>query len=417
MTGNTEALAHPLGDWNNLLPMEAMLANAGSLLGFPAEPLALAARLCESADDYPFLGSGLEDQVKVYLDLKDWVALAKARLGRPGHPEDQSAYELLQGATQRGDVVVPLTLTTYMEVTKIASLRQRTDLADVIAEISGFVTITGLSILFEHQLRTALATHFDVPPPAPIDVFGIGVLFAGGKPAKFALTGHGSAEAAPALPAKAVRAIETISRVGGEYMMLRGPDPEELDDLRSRGYRPEAVEEPEQQRVAHERDLAEKLRNGDASRGRLADFVHARYLYWELNHHLYAGLRHYGIDDESFFGRGKQWVITFLDDIPSAAVATTLTERIFRNADKTWTGNDVRDGDAMCVAIPYCDIVMSDKFVAAQLRTSPAVERLGTLVLPRLRDLNEVLPGLITERRTLGGGPRRRRARGRAPSN
>jgi hypothetical protein len=54
--------------------------------------------------------------------------------------------------------------------------------------------------------------------------------------------------------------------------------------------------------------------------------------------------------------------------------------------------------------IPYCDIVLTDKYVAAQLKKTPAVEKLGTLVLARLRDLAEVLPSLISARAAEHGG-------------
>jgi hypothetical protein len=64
----------------------------------------------------------------------------------------------------------------------------------------------------------------------------------------------------------------------------------------------------------------------------------------------------------------------------------------------TWRGNDLRDADAMSATIPYCDVVLTDKYAVAQLARSPAVARLGTVVLPRLRDLNERLPGLIASR-------------------
>ena len=91
---------------------------------------------------------------------------------------------------------------------------------------------------------------------------------------------------------------------------------------------------------------------------------------------------------------------TLLSSIPGAAITTTLTERGFRNADKTWKGNDLRDADAMSAAIPYCDVVLTDKYAAAQLARSPAVTRLGTLVLPRLRDLSERLLDLIALRQS-----------------
>jgi hypothetical protein len=155
----------------------------------------------------------------------------------------------------------------------------------------------------------------------------------------------------------------------------------------------------EQDRLRREEQLAVMLRDGNASRGRLSDLVHARYLFWELDSHLQAGLEQYGIDGDEFFAHGKEWLSAFLDDIPSAAITMTLTEKGFRNADKAWKGNDLRDADAMSAAIPYCDVVLTDKYAAAQLARSPAVTRLGTLVLPRLRDLSERLPGLTASRR------------------
>jgi hypothetical protein len=41
----------------------------------------------------------------------------------------------------------------------------------------------------------------------------------------------------------------------------------------------------------------------------------------------------------------------------------------------------------------------TDKHVAAQLKRSPAVTRLGTQVLSRLCDLSDLLPDLIASRR------------------
>jgi hypothetical protein len=52
----------------------------------------------------------------------------------------------------------------------------------------------------------------------------------------------------------------------------------------------------------------------------------------------------------------------------------------------------------MFSAIPYRDVVLTDKYVAAQLARPPAVTRLGTLLLPRLRDLNERLLGFLAGR-------------------
>ena len=371
--------------------------------GIPQDVLTLAVRHCTETDRYPLLSLRTADRLKVFLDLKDWVAMAKARLGRPQFPHDARAYEALRAATAASQVIVPLTATTYMEVARISSLRQRTDLANVIAEISGFVAISGRSIVVDHQLRTALAARFGGPPPAPIPVFGLGSPFAFGEQKTLVLRRKGGG--APDLPTALAREIETGGRVIGEYMMLRGPVSEDMPALRALGYRPEEVAKVEEARANRERELATMLKDGTADPGRLSDIVHARYLYWELGDSLPAALRPYRIDVNDFFAKGKEWLTAFLDDIPSVAINITLADKGFRNSYKKLTGNDIRDADAVSAAIPYCDVVMTDNYVAAQLAKSPAVGRHGTLVLSRLSDLNDALPNLIASRATTSDAP------------
>ncbi len=61
---------------------------------------------------------------------------------------------------------------------------------------------------------------------------------------------------------------------------------------------------------------------------------------------------------------------------------------------------DVSDLPLRAVLILLAFVVLTDKYAAAQLTRSSAVTRLGTIVLPRLRDLNERLPGLIASRQS-----------------
>ena len=193
-----------------------------------------------------------------------------------------------------------------------------------------------------------------------------------------------------------IREIEAYGRAIIEYGMVRGPRPEDIPQLRAYGYQPDAVARIEEERLERERQLAEMLAAGTTDRSRLSDIVHARYLFWELRDHLREDLHPYGITIDEFFANGKDWLSAFLDDIPAAAITITLTEKSFRNQDKKWKGNDLRDADAMSAAVPYCDVVLTDKYVAAQLAKSPAVRGQGALVLPRLRDLADQLPDLVT---------------------
>src|SRR5208283_590881 len=157
-----------------------VLDAASREFGIPDGALSLVLRHLRETSEYPLLAASAGDRLKIYLDLKDWVALAKARLGRPEFPHDRAAYEALRAAVASGQVIVLLSGITYQELSRIGSLRQRTDLADVVAEISGFATITGRSVATRHQVLTALAARYGGPEPAPIRPLGIGINFAAG---------------------------------------------------------------------------------------------------------------------------------------------------------------------------------------------------------------------------------------------
>jgi hypothetical protein len=382
-----------LGQQGTQAVPRSFLSIASTALGLPEEAMSLVLRHDRETNEYPLIGADAEKRLRIYLDLKDWVALAKARLGRAEFPYDQAAYDRLRAAVTDRQVIVVLSATTYAEVGRISSLRQRTDLADVMAEISGFVTITGRSVALRHQFQTALAARFGGPESAPLRPLGLGIAFATGDRRRLVLRPKDGAS--PDLPAGQIREIEASGRAILEYEMMRGPRPEDIPQLRAYGYQPDAVTKIETERLAREKQLAAMLAAGTTERARLSDIVHARYLFWELRDYLREDMHPYGVTIDEFFAKGKAWLNAFLDDIPAAAITITLTEKGFRNRDKEWKGNDLRDADAMSAAIPYCDVVLTDKYVAAQLAKSSAVTRQDTMVLPRLRDLAARLPDLI----------------------
>ena len=77
----------------------------------------------------------------------------------------------------------------------------------------------------------------------------------------------------------------------------------------------------------------------------------------------------------------------FIRSMPSAEVSTELKRAAHRNAQTTWSSNDIIDIDSMALAMPYCDIVVTEKHRGQQLRAAHLDERLGTTLLTRLPDL------------------------------
>lgn len=175
--------------------------------------------------------------------------------------------------------------------------------------------VPGRFYLYEVYASAARVHRAPAGPQAGGAARGSPRLLAAAQRRRLVLSGKD--DTPPSLPPKVMREIETGGRALMEYMMARGPEPGDLSALRAYGYRPEAVVQVEQDRLQREERLAAMLRDGTASRDRLGDLVHARYLFWKLDSHLRAGLEQYGIDGDDFFANGKEWLSGFLDDIPA----------------------------------------------------------------------------------------------------
>jgi hypothetical protein len=177
------------------------------------------------------------------------------------------------------------------------------------------------------------------------------------------------------------------AELGLERSVLPGPADDEVEKLRALGYKPETTIQSGEKRAAQERELTPHL---DAEtrwrRGRLRDVVAARELCIEFDNILptalarrQLALRDVISDPES----GRK----FVRAMPSTEVSIELKTAWHRNRDKSWTANDIYDIDAMGLAVPYCDIVVTEKACHHALTTARVGERMHTALLRNLLDL------------------------------
>jgi len=328
----------------------------------------------------------------VYLDLNHWIGLAKARKAANSSPTYDRCYELLKAATSDRKVSMPLSSATYMELQHaVRSPRQRGDLADVMSELSRFVTIRRRSELIDAQFEAALNRRFGRPIyPRKLEAFGIGFNFAfEGVEKRMQIY---MSDGVPARPADG--AFFVFGYLAGElteYLMLRGPRDQDLSALAATGYDRGPALAVEQERLERELRLAEDLRQDSRWLQRLDDVVWARELYWEIGPRLPELMGLAGMTEHAFFRYGKEWITEFLEDLPSVAVQQQIRRQLFAKGSRPWKINDIRDLDALSLAIPYCDVVVTDKEAVGALTGNAGVERSGTVLLARPEELLERL--------------------------
>lgn len=222
----------------------------------------------------------------IYLDLNHWIALSKAQTG---HREGAGHREVLEAcvrAVESGGAVFPLADAIYYEVSRIARLRQRHDLADVMDRVSRYRVITSRSVIADHEVEATLDRLIG-PRPHPIQrtaYLDWGVARALGM--------QGGPRVRNERGADWVDAVTAAAELLFNRQVIEGPvDPDDEEELHQHGYNPYAAHEVKVRRAQQEVDQARRLADDPGwRRGRTRDVIAAREIIIELMDKLERGM-------------------------------------------------------------------------------------------------------------------------------
>jgi hypothetical protein len=174
--------------------------------------------------------------------------------------------------------------------------------------------------------------------------------------------------------------------------LLHGPTDEELGEMRTLGYRPEALRAITSQRLAQEQWLADNLISDgkDWRRGRLCDVISAREVAIELVDSITEWLMPRGLTIGDV-AEGSDEFRSFVLSLPSVRVSVAIKCEYHRNPRRQWEENDIHDIDMASLALPYCDALFADKELRDALLRSGVHEDFGTFLPRRPADLTDWL--------------------------
>ena len=179
----------------------------------------------------------------IYLDLNYWIGLAQAAVG---HSRGERYEPLLQCASslvQEKRAVFPLSAHHYMEMSGIADPRQRTDLANVMRDLSGYRTLVNLPLLLEIEVEAGISHILQNSSgyATPIQAIGTGFGHAFGIQGTFNIVDaheDGAARERWPLGPEDFDAKQAEVQGRAEWMILRGPLDSDLEALSKSGYDP-----------------------------------------------------------------------------------------------------------------------------------------------------------------------------------
>lgn len=341
----------------------------------------------------------------VYLDLNHWIALAQAATGHAHGDAFKEILDACQAAATSGGARFVLAAAHYSEILKITSPRQRRDLADVMESLTGFKALVSRVVVMKLELSAALDFVLRLTPRDPdIDLLGHGVCHAfgqsnGGFRIRDRSTG---ADVTPQFReqygAEKYDAYMANTLLEFERSNLRGPQGEsDLQKLQSLGYAPQQVSQVAKNRADEEGAQSQRLEGGGPwRRERLPDVVSARELFIEFQNMAPRAFQERGIGLERI-ATSPEAAVAFMRSMPSTDVSLALKAAWHRNRDKPWSANDIYDIDAMALAVPYCDVVVTEKACHHALISSGMDTRMDTVLL---RDLPSLVSTLANRKTT-----------------
>jgi hypothetical protein len=313
---------------------------------------------------------------RVYLDQRDWIALARQHYGRTHDDRVAGVLALVREASTAGHASFPLSAAHYIETYHQRDPGRRQRLGAFMAEISHFHTIAGAPDLLEAEVHASICSIAGVVPthyPVP---FGVGASHALGK---HELKYFHDSEFEKHM----------VARMGAEQVfeyfetaLITGPDTQLPADgiaLPSREFA--------QRQLDFEKDTARKLlewgHNSDRAH-RLVLAQEAQDVLDPLNEAADA----MGIDVRSIFD-DRRSLTAFMLSLPAKGAVCRMRMSGHEDQRFRWHIGDLSDINALGTAAAYCDIVVAENHWGSILRRHST--HLRAQVTSNLHDLPELL--------------------------
>lgn len=315
----------------------------------------------------------------VYLDQKCWIEIAKMYYGETSKHERELVEKILE-ASEKCEVIFPLSMSHLEETTKISDVKRKDELASLMVRLSKGYSFQPYFILtIRAEIRNIVLKKLGLPPINVRNYIlkqGISNLVGGGKPTL--------------VPRKGAKSLELPEDIKKEL----------LDLLES----PKVLEFSLKQKLPkslyqNKRELTEIF---EKNRQKLSEFKDNNlrkraFLAWniravvvpELAKILYeSGLpKDFIIKENST----RKDIEEFLDSIPTALCLFTLIHQRDQQLQRPIQANDFHDIWFLTLALPYSDIVITERMWTSISRQAKLDKKCNTKILSSINELMKYL--------------------------
>jgi hypothetical protein len=310
----------------------------------------------------------------VYLDQNKWIDLAKALYRADAKPADKENAERLRSAVEDGRVRFPVGETHLLEAYRIGDRERRMRLASVLAAFSGGWFIASRQARLSHELDVALRKLLLMGEPSDRPSFGAfeqDFLWAFGESSHLA--------ALTSIPEERLAAISTAVGPINGLLSYVGLNDEQIRRasvvrLKSLGL-----------------DLMDRIRSRRAlTKSEPADIRFRAYsaqLFLEVQDKINDSLQRMGRTFGDLRALPDEQIVSLIDLVPCWDVERYLAVQIEQQWDREMEENDVYDIAALTAAVPYCDVVVTERLWVHLCIVSGLAERYNVKVISSVMEI------------------------------
>jgi hypothetical protein len=315
----------------------------------------------------------MQSQRIIYLDQNAWSNIAK----------DDNATALLKRRANSGETIFPLSIIHLQETLKCSNESKRLELARLMVDLSnGYCLLPYIDKVIAVETRNAVLRLYGYQTQSVLNfVLGKGIChLLGVKPTIVPRPGAKvNGEPPPEIRKKMMDYIESPQAIFDAFRLLPS-----LDEKTRQRYEV-AVAQMEENRKRLQRIVNKSDRN---------KFVYGDFMIDVVGPYVAKTLQELNLPKELVFFKdwGKQEFDNFIYRIPTALSLFNLVVKRDQQLSRPIQTNDIPDVWALSLAIPYCDIVVTEKLWASiTMNETNVAERCNTTVLRNITELQQRL--------------------------
>jgi hypothetical protein len=310
----------------------------------------------------------------IYFDMNGWIDLAKIYYGQPSNREKELLDKILQSSDD-GTAIFPISIIHLFETHNIANPRRREDLVALMVKISKYYTITPYwNRLLELEIKNLILEKKGLRPINIRDHF----------------VGKGFSRLMGITPTIASKDIspKLLDELNEDLLKLLN-NPEIFAELTTRIYNNRKQEQTTT--VKEFERIREKLKQYKDNEYRRKVFL-TQNIVTTILPKLVQFLTEMNLPatfaEELFTSFDLD---TFLGKLPTALCEFALLFQRDQQLSRPIQVNDIADIWHLTLAIPYSDIVITEKMWVSIAKRARLDEKCDTLILSSIEELNECL--------------------------